>query len=232
MSFQITGFFFPLYMAKFVFILIFSIFRYVAYPQAVPFRDVTFQQGDLLFVGAKREDLSGAINRVTQRQAHLAFDHVALVEVSDDRIYLIHATGAKGTIREPMQDYLDLRLPERPEMVVFRLKDDYQRCIPGAIDEAKKWLGKPYTWSYVLNDTSIYCSDLVERAFRPCNLFDLEPMTFKNPATNAYDAYWILYYDRLGIPVPEGQLGCNPNGLSASEKLMLVGRIALAADRD
>jgi len=208
---------------KILIVLVFSISQTLAYSQTAKFCNITFQNGDLLFVGAKSGDLSGAINRVTQREENSAFDHVALVEVSHDRIYLIHATGEKGTLRESIRDYIHRSLLEEPTWFIFRLKDDYQPCIPDAIDEAKKWLGKPYNWSYVLNDSSIYCSDLIERAFRKCSLFDLEPMTFKDPETNEFDTYWIRFYDKLGIPVPEGQPGCNPNGLAASDKLLAVG---------
>ncbi len=211
-------------------VLLFSVIQILviqtfADAQATQFFNVTVQNGDLLFVEAKNEDLSGAINRVTQKEESMAFDHVGLVEVLHDRIYLIHATGEKGTIRETMQNYLQRSVSEKPVLFIFRLKGDYQKCVPDAIDEAKKWLGKPYNWSYVLNDSSIYCSDLVERAFRKCHLFDLEPMTFKDPKQNEFDAYWIQYYNKLGIPIPEGQLGCNPNGLATSNKLQLVGRL-------
>jgi len=208
---------------KILLVLVFSIGQTLTYPQTAERCKVAFQNGDLLFVGAKSEHLSGAINRVTQKEENIAFDHVALVEVSHDRIYLIHATGEKGTLRESISDYIHRSLPEKPTWFIFRLKDDYQPCVPDAIDEAKKWLGKPYNRSYILNDSSIYCSDLIERAFRKCHLFDLEPMTFKDPKTNEFDAYWIRFYDRLGIPIPEGQPGCNPNGLAASDKLMVVG---------
>lgn len=213
-------------MKRFILLFLVSIGQIPVYSQqTVRFFNIAFQQGDLLFVGAKREDLSGAINRVTQREENTAFDHVALVEVCDGMVYLIHATGEKGTIREPLHHYLRRRLPEKPALSIFRLKDDHQPCIPDAINEAKKWLGRPYNWSYVLNDSSIYCSDLLERAFRSCNLFKLEPMTFKNPETDAFDAYWIRYYGQLGIPVPEGQPGCNPNGLAASDRLLFVGHL-------
>jgi len=205
--------------------LVFSVVQALAYPQATQRYNIELQNGDLLFVGAKSEDLSGAINRVTQRETSKAFDHVALVEVFHGRIYLIHATGEKGTLREPIGDYIQRSSSERRGLFIFRLKSDYQPCIPDAIAEAKKWLGKPYNWSYVLNDSSVYCSDLVERAFRKCHLFELEPMTFKDPETKEFDAYWVRFYDALGIPVPEGQLGCNPNGLAASDKLSIVGRL-------
>jgi hypothetical protein len=33
----------------------------------------------------------------------------------------------------------------------------------------------------------------------------------------------VLHYQKLGIHIPEGELGCNPNGLASSEKLERMG---------
>lgn len=195
----------------------------ILFSQTVPTEDL--QHGDLLFFTAEAQNLSGAINRVTQRQAQHNYDHVALVERVSDSVYLLHATGELGTIRESYDNYRQRTAKKNKEIYIFRLKDTLQACIPVAISEAKKWLGKPYNWSYVLNDDSIYCSDLIERSFRHCGLFTLEPMTFIDPKTQKTDHYWSEFYHQLGIPVPEGQLGCNPNGLAASAQLNFVGRL-------
>ena len=47
-------------------------------------------------------------------------------------------------------------------------------------------------------------------------------MTFKDPKTGKTNAFWEDFYAKKGLKVPEGELGCNPNGLAASDKLMRI----------
>lgn len=86
-------------------------------------------------------------------------------------------------------------------------------------------LGKPYNFSYIMNDTSHYCSEFIYLDFVADSVFSLEPMTFKDPVTKNFPAIWIEYYQKMGIEIPEGKPGCNPNGLAASEKLERLGKV-------
>jgi hypothetical protein len=86
-------------------------------------------------------------------------------------------------------------------------------------------LGKPYNFSYILSDTAHYCSEFVYLAFAADSVFTLEPMTFKDPATGNFPAAWAEYYQKMGLEIPEGQPGCNPNGMAASGKLKMLGEI-------
>lgn len=193
--------------------------------QTIPYRNLFIQNGDLLFVGAQKENLSGAINRVTQRQSDVSFDHVGILEVSDRQAYILHAIGKKGSVREPLDSLVYRKEEENQGFALYRLAEGFQSAIPEAIEKSKALLGKPYNWSYVLNDSSLYCSDLVERAFRHAGIFRLEPMTFIDPKTGKTDSYWAEFYRKLGMEVPEGQPGCNPNGLAANAHLELIGHI-------
>jgi hypothetical protein len=47
-------------------------------------------------------------------------------------------------------------------------------------------------------------------------------MTFKDPATKEMFPVWVEYYENLKMPIPEDELGCNPGGISRSEKLEVV----------
>jgi hypothetical protein len=211
-------------------IILFLSFTFVLPADAqekVYYHNLWLQTGDLLFVGAKKDQLSGAINRVTQRQENVSFDHVGILEVSEFGIYLLHASPEKGSVREPLDSLVKRATAKSKQMAIYRLSDDDQPSIPEAISTAKALLGKPYNWTYVLNDSSLYCSDFVERTFRDAALFSLEPMTFKDPKTGQTDPYWASYYEKLGMEVPEGQPGCNPNGLAASGRLRKVGDLDL-----
>lgn len=195
--------------------------------EKVPYHNLWLKTGDLLFVGAKKDQLSGAINRVTQRQANASFDHVGIIEVSESTIYILHASPEKGSVRESLDSLVNRTVAKSKQISIYRLSEYAQSSIPEAINMAKTLLGKPYNWTYVLNDSSLYCSDFVERAFRYASLFSLEPMTFLNPDTGQTDSYWVEFYKNLEMEVPEGQLGCNPNGLATSEHLRKVGELVL-----
>lgn len=187
------------------------------------YNGVELKHGDLLFVGAKTESLSGAINRVTQLTDSAAFDHVGLIEVVDGIPYLLHASDKNGSDREPLDEVT--KFHKKRLYAVYRVNSEFQLAIADAMQKAHQMLGKPYNKSFVLNDSSYYCSDYVERAFREVELFDLEPMTFINKETGKFDEYWVKFYKWQGIPVPEGELGCNPNGLAASNKIHKVGTL-------
>lgn len=193
--------------------------------QSIPYGNLSLQNGDLLFVGAQKEQLSGAINRVTQRQSDITYDHVGILEVSDGQVYILHAIGKKGSVREPLDSLVFRKEGQNQGFAVYRLTEKFQSAIPEAIEKSKTLLGNPYNWSYVLNDSSLYCLDFVERAFRHAGIFRLEPMTFIDPKTGKTDSYWAEFYRKLGMEVPEGQPGCNPNGMAANEALNRIGEL-------
>ena len=200
-------------------VLIFNILTLHA-QDSIIYKGVTICQGDLLFVGAETENLSGAINRVTQRADSISFDHVGLIEIVNGIPHIIHASSSKGSVKEPLDS-----LNKEQLCVIYRVDNEYYSAIPEAIIKANQMLGKPYNWSYKLNDSSYYCSDFIERAFRHIKLFDLEPMTFKNPKTGSFDDFWINFYKKQGIKIPEGELGCNPNGMANSPKIHRIATL-------
>ena len=190
---------------------------------SIPYLNLHVKNGDLIFVGAQKENLSGAINRVTQQQSDISYDHVGILEVCKDQVYVLHAIGKKGSVREPLDSLVLTKDGQKQQFALYRLYGEEQTAIPEAINKAKTLLGEPYNWSYVLNDSSLYCSDFVERAFRHAKIFELQPMTFIDPNTKKTDSFWADFYQKLNMEVPEGKLGCNPNGLAANEHLIRIG---------
>lgn len=186
------------------------------------------KSGDLIFVGAEKANLSGAINRVTQKKDSIAFDHIGIVEKVGDAVFVLHASTKGGSKRESLQSFYQTQKTKVNRLAVYRLKDNFQSSIQNALITANKMLGKPYNWSYILNEDAYYCSDFIERAFRKDHIFNLEPMTFVNPKTGKIDDYWSSFYKKQNLEVPEGKLGCNPNGLANSDKLIFVGNFEVA----
>jgi len=186
--------------------------------------EIKLQSGDLLFREKSSENISEAIDRVTQTSGETHFSHVGLVEATDTGIVVLHASPEGGSCIVSLNGFLHPK-GDSVSVVAYRLKKEGQKAIPAAIRKAHSMLGKPYNFSYILSDTSHYCSEFVYLAFAADSVFALEPMTFKDPKTGNFPATWVEYYQKLGIEIPEGKPGCNPNGLAASNKLERLGKI-------
>jgi hypothetical protein len=184
------------------------------------------RNGDLIFVEAKEENLSGAINRVTQKSEVANFDHLGIIEISSDGIFVLHASPKLGSAKESLKDFYEKNRANQQEMVIYRLKKNYQSGIPEAIEQANLMLNKPYNFTYILNDDSYYCSDFVERAFRNFVIFEHIPMNFKNK-DGQIDSFWVDFYEKQNLDVPQDQPGTNPNQLAESDKLIRLGKFQI-----
>lgn len=184
---------------------------------------IDLKNGDLLFVTAKETGLSGAINNVTQKQKTASFDHIGILGKEGRKMFVLHAAPKGGSQRQDLKDFIKDQKEEGQEVIVYRLKPEYQKAIPEAVKKANSMLGKPYNFNYILDENSYYCSDFVERAFRDEHIFKLEPMTFIDPKTGKTNIFWEEFYTKKNLKVPEGEPGCNPNGLAGSDKLERIG---------
>jgi uncharacterized protein YycO len=177
------------------------------------------KNGDLLFVTAKATGLSGAINNVTQKQENASFDHIGILEKTKNEVFVLHAAPKGGSQKQILKEFLKDQADDGQKVIVYRLKKQYQNAIPAALERAESMVGKPYNFNYILDENSYYCSDFIERAFRKDAVFKLEPMTFIDPKTGKTNDFWEEFYKKKNLKVPEGEPGCNPNGLAASDKL-------------
>lgn len=213
---------FPKTVGAFIRIMFFTVLFVLQYctPRA---KSALLKNGDLLFVTAKDTGLSGAINNVTQKEKEASFDHIGIVETKNNHWYVLHAAPKGGSQKQRLDDFLKDQSDDGQKVIIYRLKPEYQKSVPAALKKAESMLGKPYNFNYILDENSYYCSDYIERAFRESSIFKLEPMTFIDPKTGRTNEFWREFYKKKNLEVPEGQPGCNPNGLAASEKLERVG---------
>lgn len=183
----------------------------------------TLKSGDILFCSYGTGNLSQAIDEVTRTRKNTHYSHMGLVELTGDSVFIIHATAKRGVVRETIDEFM---LKESPSMVdVYRLKEPGEKTIVAGLKRARELVGLPYNTHYRMNDSCYYCSQLVYEAFKPYPIFKLEPMTFKNPGSDAFNEGWIKHYKDLGMAIPEGEPGCNPNGLAASQHIEFVFRL-------
>ena len=187
-------------------------------------QNVKLKTGDILFQSMNCGPLCEAINEVTEGYQGKDFSHLGMVYIKNDSIFIIEAAGKAVQITP----YETFKTYTKEEMFVGRLKSKYQKYIPKAIDFALQQVGVPYDDAYLYNNGKYYCSELIYDAFlhaykKP--LFDLFPMTFKSPKTNDFFDVWATYYKKLNMEIPECQLGCNPGGISTSNKLKIIGTL-------
>lgn len=182
------------------------------------------QTGDLLFCSSTSGALSKAIDQATQTGKETHFDHIGIVEIQNDTVWVLHAAPEKGVCRETIREFLTSE-KEKITATAYRLKVNYMKAIPAAIRKAHSLLGQHYNHSYILKDQGYYCSEYIYEVFASNSIFTLNPMTFKNPQTGRFINGWVNHYQKLGIPIPEGEPGCNPNGMAASEKLEIIGEV-------
>lgn len=194
-------------------------FSFVGFSQ-----NITLKSGDLLFQSMNCGPLCEAINEVTSGYQGHDFSHLGLVYIKNDSILVIEAAGSSVKITP----YETFKTYTTEKMFVGRLKRKYRALIPEAIAFTLQQIGVPYDEEYVYNNRKYYCSELLYDAFLHANkkpLFDLFPMTFKSPKTKEYFEVWVDYYKKLNIEIPEGKPGCNPGGISTSDKLKIIGTV-------
>jgi len=179
-------------------------------------------QGDLVFCRVTSSALSQAIDKSTQTSTQTHFDHVGIVEIAADTIWILHAAPQKGVCREPLASFM-AGDSNHVDLTIYRLKIKNRQVVTSALILARKYLGLPYKYSYRLKDPGFYCSEFIYSVFKPDSVFLLKPMSFKDSNSGAFLPTWVLHYQKLGIDIPEGELGCNPNGLTSSEKLERIG---------
>ncbi|WP_264560198.1 YiiX/YebB-like N1pC/P60 family cysteine hydrolase [Flavobacterium sp. N2270] len=202
----------------------FSAFILILISQLSFAQNVKLKTGDLIFQSMNCGPLCDAINQVTEGYKGKDFSHLGLVYIQNDSIYIIEAAGnaVQLTPLEKFKSYT------KETMFVGRLKRKFRKYIPEAITFSLNQMGVPYDEAYLYNNGSYYCSELIYDAFLDAYkkpFFELQAMTFKAPNSDTYFEVWQEYYDKLEIEIPEGKLGCNPGGISTSNKLKIIGTL-------
>ena len=177
------------------------------------------QTGDLLFVGSRGEDPGSMDEAIVSATGSLT--HVAILDVDTaGNPWVIDATPRRGVCRYP----LDTLLRDNPEAVflVKRLRDT--TGVSGFVDQARRYIGEPYDLTFLPDNDAHYCSELVYDAYRREDgqpLFEARPMNFLAP-DGSMPPYWESLFERLGMPVPQGVPGTNPQDMSASPLLETI----------
>ncbi|MCB0736864.1 MAG: hypothetical protein KDC92_05065 [Bacteroidetes bacterium] len=183
------------------------------------------QSGDIVFVGSTGSALGGAIDAVTQTKKQTHFTHMGIIEMVDGKAFVLHSNSYKGVCREPIDSFKKRNVKDGDSAFVYRIQDLSNEQVSNALNKAHSLIGQPYNNTYIFPDTGFYCSEYVYTAFAQDSIFELNPMTFKDPETSEFHPIWQEHYHQLGIEIPEGLPGCNPNGMAANNRLVFVGSL-------
>ncbi len=136
--------------------LIIFIIRFV-----VPFISMSMydpKEGDIIFQPLPRlTDLTRAIEGIT----HSQYSHCGVVINENGDWHVIEAMGyVKIT---PLNKWT--RQGRYGQFDVYQLKPEYENIIQKFIQKLKTYLGTPYDIKYKMDDSAIYCSELVYKGF-------------------------------------------------------------------
>lgn len=180
--------------------------------------------GDLLFQKMNCGELCEAIHAVTEGYNGNDFSHLGLVYIQNDSVFVIEAAG--NAVRKVTLEQFSKNTQNT--MLIGRVKSKYKKVIPQVISFSNQQIGISYDDDYLYDNGKYYCSELIYDAFlgaygKP--FFELKPMTFKKPNSNDFFPAWVEYYKNIGIEIPEGKPGCNPGGISTSDKIKIIGKL-------
>lgn len=116
------------------------------------------QAGDLIFQSLPHGPLTDAIEGATKSP----FSHVGIVTQENGRWMVLEAIGP--VVRTGLDDYL--RRGRGGGFAVYRFDPRYADQLGAVIAAGAKHLGKPYDFHYDFDDASIYCSELIFKAFK------------------------------------------------------------------
>lgn len=188
------------------------------------------RSGDLFFVGlpygydAETGSMDAAISSATGEEGGLNLIHVAIAEVQGDSVWIIDATIKHGVDRHPLDTFLrDFTLPDGsyPEFIVKRVQDV---DADAAVERAKAFCGRGYDVRFLPDNEELYCSELVQACFLDAKgqpVFPSEPMNWLAP-DGTMPPYWEWLFGQLGMDVPQGVPGTNPQRMSQSDRLSPV----------
>lgn len=188
-------------------------------------KESVLQSGDLLFVAEGQSDFSNAISEST-RSDSLSFVHVAMVYVNDCNVNVIEAAPENGVTIRPLDEFLAScpTVESKPAVVAKRLDVDYP--VMDAISNALSHLGEPYDWYFMPDNGRMYCSELIFESYLTSvgeHIFNTVPMNFKT-SDGSIPAFWLELFTTLGIDVPQGIPGTNPNQISKDNRLIEIIR--------
>lgn len=177
------------------------------------------KSGDLIFVPEEKGEFSKAIVDATASEDSVKFVHVGIIEVdSIGNAWVIEASPRDGVREISLQKFME----GTPNIIVKRLLIEYPT--DKMLNRAKSFIGEGYDWWYIPDNGKMYCSELVYEAYLDAegqHIFEAKPMNFRAP-DGSMPEFWVRLFEELGEPIPEGEMGTNPQEMGKSSILETV----------
>ena len=184
--------------------------------------------GDILFQDIDCGPFCESIEKVTSGIQGAKFSHVGIAIPKENGALVVVEAISAGVVETPLDSFFMRSFDQEnnSKVVVGRMKQEHQHLIPKALDFAKTKLGLAYDEVFDISNEKYYCSELIYDSFKYANkeqpIFQLQPMTYIDPETNSLFPIWEEYFKELNVPVPEGEPGLNPGGMSKSHYIDIV----------
>ena len=177
------------------------------------------KSGDLIFVPEEKGEFSKAIVDATASEDSVKFVHVGIIEVdSIGNAWVIEASPRDGVREISLRKFME----GTPNIIVKRLLIDYPT--DKMLNRAKSFIGEGYDWWYIPDNGKMYCSELVYEAYLDAegqHIFEAKPMNFRAP-DGSMPEFWVRLFEELGEPIPEGEMGTNPQDIGKSSILETI----------
>ena len=183
--------------------------------------------GDLIFQAEGNSSFSKAIAESTAWEDSLRIVHVGFLCIKDnEEIKVIEANPEEGVWETTLSDFLEHspKIKDKPGVIVKRINKNFPA--DKILERAGKYMGEPYDWWYLPDNGKMYCSELVQTVFldeEGNTLFSSKPMNFKDK-DGKIPEFWIGLFEELGMDVPQGVKGTNPQDIFNDSLLFEVMR--------
>lgn len=173
------------------------------------------REGDVVFQSLGDSPVTLLITGAT----HSPFSHCGMVFQRDGKWMVIEAIGPVREIE--LGNWI--RQGRYHGVAAYRLKEEHRRHIPKFIAAAQAYLGRPYDSRYRFDDETIYCSELVFKAWRDVTGTQL------GRVRKVSELNWQPYEPTIrrleqGGPVPLERELITPKDLAEAEQLEPVFR--------
>ncbi|HEY5894534.1 MAG TPA: YiiX/YebB-like N1pC/P60 family cysteine hydrolase [Chthoniobacterales bacterium] len=116
------------------------------------------QVGDVIFQSFPHGPLTDAIETVSQSP----YSHCGMIVKTAFGFHVLEAIGPVTTT--PLGDWI--KRGRDQGFAVYRLKAAYSKHMTAFVSAAKGYFGRPYDIHFNFDDATIYCSELVFKAFK------------------------------------------------------------------
>lgn len=173
-----------------------------------------FQTGDLIF-----QTSQSAQSIVIQKATHSPYSHMGMIVNKNNQIWVLEAiqpvkyTPLKQWINRGVQRQYVLKRYQKP------LTENQKRKL---VTEAEKYLGKPYDIYFEWNDKSIYCSEIVWKAYDKALGIQLAPLQSLKQFDLSDPQVKALMKQRYGNRIPLNETVIAPHAIYQSKHLIKV----------